>query len=121
MTDKTNEVNANPEDMLAEEEMFVSLDFDDNTTVDCSVATILTVRDKEYIALLPLEKDGINNTGEVWFYSYSENKDDPNEEPVLGEITDDEIYDEICDAYDEFVDKTNFDQLNKLTTDGFQE
>ena len=35
------------------------------------------------------QKDGENEDGEVWFYGYAENPDDPNEEPVLEYIEDD--------------------------------
>lgn len=105
-----NEKN-NTSEELEKEEMTVELELDDGSHVTCAVVTILTVADKDYIALLPLNQDGENTEGEVWFYHYSENPNDPNEEPVLGYIEDDEEYEAVADAFDEFLDSAEFDEL----------
>lgn len=105
-----NEKNNTGEE-LEKEEMTVDLELDDGSKVTCAVVTILTVADRDYIALLPLNEDGENTEGEVWFYRYSENPDDPNEEPVLGYIEDDEEYETVADAFDEFLDTAEFDEL----------
>ena len=95
-----------------EEEMTVTIDVEGMGEVTCAVVTILEVNGKDYIALLPLDEDGNGNEdGEVWFYGYSENPDDPNEEPVLEYIDDDEEYDAVCDAFDEFLDNNEFDEI----------
>lgn len=93
------------------EEMTVDLELDDGTKVTCAVVTILTVSGKDYIALLPLSESGDNTDGEVWFYRYSENPKDPNEEPELGYIEDDDEYEAVADAFDEFLDNAEFDEL----------
>ena len=98
-----------PEDN--DEEMTVTLDLEDGTTVTCSIVTILSVRVKEYIVLLPLDEDGENHDGNVWFYGYSENENDPNEEPVLSYIEDDEEYEIVSDAFAEYLDNVEFDEL----------
>lgn len=103
--------NSNAKEELEKEEMTVDLELDDGSHVTCAVVTILTVADKDYIALLPLNEDGENTEGEVWFYHYSENPEDPNEEPVLGYIEDDEEYAAVADAFDEFLDSAEFDEL----------
>lgn len=95
----------------SEEEMTVTLDLEDGTSVTCSIVTILTVREKDYIVLLPLEEDGENHDGNVWFYRYHENENDPNEEPELAYIEDDEEYEIVSDAFDEFLDNAEFDEL----------
>lgn len=105
-----NEKNNTGEE-LEKEEMTVDLELDDGSKVTCAVVTILTVTGKDYIALLPLDEKGENTEGEVWFYRYSENPDDPNEEPVLGYIEDDEEYEAVADAFDEFLDTAEFDEL----------
>ena len=51
-----------------DEEMTVELELEDGTVVNCAVITILTVEAKDYIVLLPLDEDGENEDGEVWFY-----------------------------------------------------
>ena len=93
------------------EEMTVDLDLEDGSTVTCAVVTILTVANRDYIALLPLDENGDNADGEVWFYRYSENPDDPNEEPELEYIDDDDEYEAVTDAFDEYLDSSEFDEL----------
>ena len=93
------------------EEMTVDLELEDGTTVNCAVVTIISVEGKDYIALLPLDDDGENEDGEVWFYRYSENPDDPNEEPKLDYIDDDDEYEKVADAFDEYLDNCEFDEL----------
>ena len=75
-----------------EEEMTVDLDLDDGIKVTCDVVTIFEVKGKDYIALLPMVDEEDDLYGEVWLYGYSENPDDPNEEPELISITDDGEY-----------------------------
>ena len=93
------------------EEMTVELELDNGTTVTCAIVTILTVSEQDYIVLLPLDENGENSEGEVWFYRYSENPDDPNEEPELGYIDDDDEYEAVADAFDEYLDASEFDEL----------
>ena len=105
-----NEKNTTQEE-LDKEEMTVDLELDDGSQVTCAVVTILTVANKDYIALLPLDETGENADGEVWFYRYSENPDDPDEEPVLDYIEDDDEYDAVADAFDEYLDSCEFDEI----------
>ena len=93
------------------EEMTVDLDLEDGTSVTCAVVTILTVSNRDYIVLLPLDETGDNADGEVWFYRYSENPDDPNEEPELAYIDDDDEYEAVAAAFDEYLDSSEFDEL----------
>lgn len=92
------------------EEMTVTLELDDGS-IDCAVVTIITVEDKDYIALMPLDENGENEDGEVWFYGYKENPDDPNEEPELIYIEDDAEYEKVEEAFDEYLDNCEFDEL----------
>ena len=94
-----------------DEEMTVELELDDGTIVNCAIITILTVESNDYIVLMPLDDQGENEDGEVWFYSQSENPDDPNEEPVLDYIEDDDEYEKVAEAFDEFLDNCEFDEL----------
>lgn len=106
MLNKKNRPSGEPE-----EEMSVELELDDGSKVNCAVITILEVTGKNYIVLLPLDEDGENVDGEVWFYGYSENEEDPNEEPQLIYIEDDEEYEAVADAFDEYLDNCEFDEL----------
>ena len=46
---------------MAPEEMTVELELDNGSTVTCTVVTIYTVDQKDYIALLPLDENGENH------------------------------------------------------------
>ena len=94
-----------------DEEMLVTLELDDGTSIECAVITIFEMNDRDYIALLPLDEKGASKNGEVWIYRYHENPDDPNEEPELEYIEDDEEYDAAIDAFDEFLDSEEYDEL----------
>lgn len=94
-----------------DEEMTVELELEDGQVVNCAIITILTVDKRDYIALLPLDKDGNNNDGEVWFYHYKEDESNPDAEPALSYIDDDEEYENVADAFDEYLDNAEFDEI----------
>ena len=96
---------------VTDEEMTVELDLEDGTHVVCAIVTILECGKKDYIVLLPLDENGENNDGEVWFYRYFEDENDSNAEPVLEYIEDDEEYEMVADAFDEYLDIAEFDEL----------
>lgn len=96
---------------INDEEMTVELELEDGTKVLCAIITILTVQEQDYIALLPLDENGENTDGEVWFYRYAEDENDPNIEPELSYIDDDEEYEMVADAFDEYLDNAEFDEL----------
>ena len=97
-------------DDFSAEEMTVELELDDGVCT-CAVITIFECNGKDYIALLPLDEDGQNEDGEVWIYGYSENEEDPNEEPELRYVEDDEEYEAAADAFDEYLDSCEFDEI----------
>lgn len=93
-----------------DEEMYVELDLDEGT-VTCSIVTIFSVGEKDYIALLPLDENGENTDGDVWIYGYKEDPNDPNAEPEILYIEDEEEYEAAADAFDEYLDSQDFDEL----------
>lgn len=94
-----------------DEEMTVSMELEDGSIVECAVITILTLEQKDYIILLPLDENGHNTDGEVWIYGYQEDENDPNAEPQLRFIDDDAEYEAVSDAFDEYLDNAEFDEL----------
>ena len=94
-----------------EEEMNVELRLDDGRTVMCEVVTIFEVGGADYVALAPRDQNLTDPEQEVWFYRYSENPEDPNEEPVIEYIEDEDEYEKVEDAFDEFLDSVEFDEL----------
>lgn len=110
MKNEKQKMITEPDKNMAQEEMTVDLELEDGT-VTCSIVTIFSVGEKDYIALLPLGENSDNAEGEVWIYGYSENPDDPNEEPELRYIEDDEEYERASDAFDEYLDQCEFDEI----------
>jgi len=94
-----------------DEEMTVELDLEDGSKITCAIVTILTVQNQDYIALLPLNEKGENTEGEVWFYRYHEDENNPDAEPELTYIEEDDEYEIVADAFDEYLDNAEFDEL----------
>lgn len=90
------------------EEVTVTLTLDNDEVVECAVLTIYTVDGKDYIALLPLDEDGDNEDGDVYLYRYIETEDG---EPTLDNIEDDDEYEAAADAFDEWLDEQEFEDM----------
>ncbi len=90
-----------------EEVITVTLTLDDDEVVECAVLTTYTANGKEYIALLPLDENGESESGDVYLYRYSET----DGEPTLENIVDDEEYEIAADAFDEWMDEQDFEEL----------
>lgn len=95
---------------MEDEEIYVDLNID-GKEITCSIVTIFTVGEKDYIALLPLNEDGENEDGNVWLYGYKEDPDNPETDPEIIYIEDEEEYEAAADAFDEYLDSQEFDEL----------
>lgn len=92
-----------------EEDLFVTLTLDDDSTLECLVLTIFEVEDVDYIALLPMDEKGEpNEEGEVLLYKYTE---DENGDPTLDNIEDDDEYEAVADRFDELLDEEDFEDM----------
>lgn len=89
------------------EDATVTLTLDDDVTQECAVLTTFEAAGRTYIALLPLDENGENQDGEVYLYRFT---DDP-EDPVLENIEDDDEYEAASDAFDEWLDSQEYDEL----------
>ena len=89
------------------EEVTVTLTLDNDETLECAVLTIYSVGDQEYIALLPMN-DEENEDGDVYLYRYIETEDG---EPTLENIEDDDEYEAAADAFDEWLDELEFEEM----------
>lgn len=107
-----NDVNNEPLNEN-EDEMIVTLELEDGSSVNCAVVTILEVDDKDYIVLLVLNEEGESEDGEVWFYRYKEDASNPEADPELEAIEDDDEYEAVADAFDEFLDQNDFDDFEE--------
>ena len=82
---------------MSKKEAIQAADYDEEMTVT--------------MELLPLDEKGENEDGEVWIYGYKEDESDPNAEPELFFIEDEDEYDAVSDAFDEYLDQVEFDEL----------
>ena len=90
------------------EEVTVTLTLDNDEELECAVLTIYEVDGKEYIALLPLNEEGTEEDGDVYLYRYIETEDG---EPTLENIEDDDEYEAAADAFDEWLDEQEFEDI----------
>lgn len=90
-----------------DDEMYVTLELDDGTQAECAVITILEAGGKDYIVLLPEEGEAAEE-GEVFLYRYAE---DENGMPDLSNIESDEEYEIVADAFDEWLDAQEYDEI----------
>lgn len=67
----SEELTKDLEEELDEDEEYITLEFNDETAVDCFIIGIFDLEDKEYIALAP--DDG---TDDVYIYGYQDNNDE---------------------------------------------
>ena len=96
--------NMSDELLNSEENDTVTLTLDDDTEIVCDVITIFTCGESQYIALLPQDS---GEDGEVYLYGFSET----NGEPELINIEDDEEFERVSDAFDEWLDSEEFDEM----------
>lgn len=90
-----------------DDDVTVTLNLDGGEDLECRVLTILSAGGREYIVLQPIDSDDYDE-GECFFYRYTE-KDGC--EPEIGNITDDEEYDRVADAFDEYLDTIEYDEI----------
>lgn len=91
-----------------DEYMTVELTLENDEVVTCAILTLFEAAGQEYIALLPLNEDGDTEDGDVYLYRYVETADG---EPELENIEDDEEYKIAADAFDEWMDTQEFEEL----------
>lgn len=85
----------------------ITLTLDNDETLECSILCTYEAAGNSYIALLPLNDQGVNEDGEVYLYRFHIE----NGIPVLENIEDDEEYDAASDGFDEWMDSMEYDEL----------
>ena len=98
------------------EQTTVDISLDDGKEVTCAIMVVITVNSKDYIVLLPLDEHGQNNDGNVWIYEFI--MKDKDSEPELGYISDDDEYMAVSEAFDEYLDDVEFDELVDVPEEG---
>ena len=86
----------------------VTLYLDNDETIECQILCILDVNEQQYSALLQTDEEG-GEESPVYIYRYTQDADG---EPGLESIEDDEEYEAVCDAYDEWLDTMEYEALD---------
>ena len=85
----------------------VTLTLEDGSELVCNVLAIFPCQDKEYIALLPQET---GKEEEIFLYQFVQ-KGEGDEDIELINIEDDEEFEVVSDAFDEFLDTQEFEDM----------
>ena len=93
----------NEEEIFDPQEMYVTLDLDDGSQLECQIVTIFEANDQNYIALAPTDNDE-----EIIFYRYFE---DEEGNPSLENIENDDEFDMVIDRFDELLDEEEFEEM----------
>lgn len=99
--------NISKEELEDAENITMILSLDDGSELECIVLTILEAGGNDYIALLPTDESE-EADGEVYLYRYAETEDG---EPELTNIDSDEEFEIVSDAFDEWLDEQEFDEI----------
>lgn len=100
---------ANNNNIDDDSDILVTLELDDNRSVECEILTIFEAAGRDYIVLCPLKDNGDrNDDGEVYIYRYHE---DEEGNPDLSNIESDEEYEIVSDKFDELLDEAEFEDM----------
>ena len=88
----------------------ITLTMEDDTEVECAILTVFPVDAKEYIALLPLDENGQNESGEVYLYTFARTE---SGDPMLSNIESDEEYAKAAVAFDTVLQNAK-DSMDKI-------
>lgn len=96
--------------MNENESLTVTLTLENDQELECAVLTIFETDGSEYIALLPLDESGDNDDGQVYLYRFIDNGED--EEPGLENIIEDEEFDRVCEAFNDWMEEQDFSDID---------
>ena len=96
------------------EEMQVSLEWEDGSTLECEVIYIFEWNGDDYAALTPVDE----SIEEIYFFGIQIDTEGDQPEITLLQIEDDEMLDAISDAFDEMLDEEEFGEDEEDDDDG---
>ena len=96
--------------MNENESLTVTLTLENDEELECAVLTIFETDGREYIALLPLDEEVDNDDGMVYLYRFIDNGED--EEPGLENILDDDEFEHVSEAFNEWMEEQDFDDID---------
>jgi uncharacterized protein YrzB (UPF0473 family) len=105
----TNNEKATPVTEEERDDIRVTLALDDGD-IECKILKIFEVDGRDYIALIPLDKNGQENAdGDYYLYRYFE---DSEGLPSTEYIDDDDEFEAVDERFDEILDEEMFDDID---------
>lgn len=90
-----------------DEELFVTLELEDDSEVECQVLTIFEVEGQDYVVLLPVDSTE-DEEGEIYIYRYFE---DEEGNPGLDNIETEEEFEMVSEVFDQLVEDGEYDEI----------
>ena len=98
-----------PKDSEFKDRDTMTLDLDDGGKLECIVLNVFPVKNRDYIALLPMNDEGhVEEDAQIFLYRFEELGDD---EVNLETIEDDDEFELVSDYFDEMLDEQEFNEL----------
>lgn len=94
---------------MEDDDVMVTLELEDGTTLPCEILTIFEIGEQNYIVLEPQEEqyDPETDEYEIYVYRYFENE----EGFYLENIENDDEYERVQDRLDELMDEIDFEEM----------
>lgn len=89
---------------LQDEADIITLEFEDNTELECEIMGVFDYNSKDYIALIPLD-----DTDDVYIYGYNEIGEDEFE---LVDIEDEALFQNVVQEFDAIMAEADEDSVN---------
>lgn len=96
--------------MNENESITVTLTLDNDEELECAVLGIFEADSRDYIALLPLDKNGDDEDSQVYLYRYIDNGEE--EEPGLENILDDAEFELASNAFNDWMEEQDFGDID---------
>ncbi len=87
----------------------ISIELDGNEQVECAIITVLTVAEKDYIFLIPIDEKGEDVGDDIWVYRYVEDEEHTADNPDLQDVTDPEEFALVSAAFDSYCEENDLE------------
>lgn len=102
----------------AKETAYITLTTEDGESIDTEIIAAIEIEEleKEYVAALPVEANEEFEEGEVLLLIYSE---DANGDPVFAPVEDDEEFEMVSSAFEQFFEEDDEDDDEEMTDENY--
>lgn len=100
------------------ETAYITLTSEDGESIDMEIIATIEIEElgKEYVAALPVDENDEFEEGEVLLLIYSE---DANGEPMFAPIEDDEEFEMVSSAFEQFFEEDDDEEDEEITDENY--